>query len=45
MERNLLGKEYIPQYLKSLIYIDYTDKDIEANTKIYCTQYMVLQRI
>ena len=26
MERNLLGKEYIPQYLKSLIYIDYTDK-------------------
>ena len=30
MERNLLGKEYIPQYLKSLIYIDYTDKDIEG---------------
>lgn len=30
MERNLLRKEYIPQYLKSLIYIDYTDKDIES---------------
>lgn len=30
MERNLLGKEYIPQYLKSLIYIDYTDKDMEG---------------
>ena len=33
MERNLLGKEYIPQYLKSLIYIDYTDKDIESQYK------------
>ena len=29
MERNFLGKEYIPQYLKSLIYIDFTDKDVE----------------
>ena len=33
MEHNLLGKEYIPQYLKSLIYIDYTDKDIESQYK------------
>ena len=30
MERSLLGKEYIPQYLKSLIYIDFTDKNVES---------------
>lgn len=30
MERSLFGEEYIPQYLKSLIYIDYTDKDVES---------------
>lgn len=29
MERNSLGKEYIPQYLKSLMYIDYTVEDIQ----------------
>lgn len=35
MERNILGKEYIPQYLKSLKYIDYTKKEVDK-------EYMML---
>lgn len=33
MERSKSGKEYIPQYLKSLIFVDYTGKNIEMQYK------------
>ncbi|WP_310605310.1 toll/interleukin-1 receptor domain-containing protein [Anaerosporobacter sp.] len=33
MERSLLGNEYVPKYLKSLIYIDFTSRDLNFEYK------------
>lgn len=33
MERNIFGKVYVPEYLKSLIYIDYSGNEIEGQYK------------
>lgn len=46
MERNFLGREYIPKYLKSLIYVDYTDDDIEIQYKnLVCAIYGVTMEV
>lgn len=46
MERDFWRKEYIPQYLKPLIYIDYTDNDIEMQYKnLLCAIYGVTMDI